>query len=71
MNKWMVLSFMSYAIQVCIGTQVDILPSEEEKISVFQRFRHIYTSAYRKTEKLYYKMNQAFKVCPYRLRVCL
>ena len=69
LDKLVVLSCLSYAIQVCIGTQVDIPPSEEEKTSVLQRFRHIYTSAYRKTQTLYFKMIQAFKMRHYRLRV--
>lgn len=70
LDKLVVLSCLSYAIQVCIGTQVDIPPSEEEKTSVLQRFRHLYTSAYRKTENLYFKMIQAFKMRHYRLQIC-
>lgn len=68
LDKLVVLSCLSYAIQVCIGTQVDIPPSEEEKTSVLQRFRHIYTSAWRKTERLYFKMIQAFNMRHYRLQ---
>lgn len=42
LDKLAVLICLSYAIQICIGTQVDIpLPNEEEKTSVLQRFRHI------------------------------
>lgn len=70
LDKLVVMSCLSYAIQVCLGTQVDIPPSEEEKTSVLQRFRHIYISAYRKTEKLYFKMIQAFRMRHYRLQVC-
>jgi len=68
LEKLVVLSCLSYAIQLCIGTQVNIPPSEEEKTSVLQRFRHIYVSAYRKTEALYMKMVQAFKMRHYRLQ---
>ena len=70
LDKLVVLSCLSYAIQVCIGTTVDIPPSEEEKTSVLQRFRHIYTSAYRKTEALYMKMVHAFNMRHYRLQIC-
>lgn len=70
LDKLVVLSCLSYAIQVCIGTKVAIPPSEEHKTSVLQRFRHIYSSAWRKTEKLYTNMTQAFRMRHYRLQLC-
>jgi len=68
LDKLVVLSCLSYAIQVCLGTRIEIPPSEKQKTSVLQRFRHIYTSAYRKTEKLYCKMIHAFRMRHYRLQ---
>lgn len=67
LEKLVVLSSLSYAFQVCVGTQVDIPPSEEAKTSILQRFRHIYTSAYRKAEQIYCRMVQAFRVRHVRL----
>lgn len=64
--KLIVLSSLSYSFQLCIGTQVEIPPSEAAKTSLLQRFRHIYTSAYRKTEQIYSKMITAFKMKHYR-----
>src|SRR5699024_12578160 len=56
LEKLIVLSCLSYGFQLCIGTQVSVPPSEEKKTSLLQRFRHIYTSAYRKTKQLYSSM---------------
>lgn len=66
--KLIVLSCLSYAIQLCLGTQIAVPPSEEAKTSLLQRFRHIYSSAYRKTEKIYTKMISAFYMRHYRLQ---
>lgn len=66
MEKLIALSCLSYGFQICLGTQVTIPPSEEEKTSLLQRFRHIYTSAFRKTEQLYSKMVAAFRMRHYR-----
>lgn len=68
LEKLIILSCLSYAIQVCVGTQVDIPPSEEQKTSLLQRLRHIYTSAYQKTERLYMKMIRAFMMRHLRLQ---
>lgn len=64
--KLIVLSCLSYAIQLCLGTQVTVPPSEECKTSLLQRFRHIYQSAYRKTEQIYTQMVAAFIARHYR-----
>lgn len=66
MEKLIVLSCLSYGFQLCLGTQVSLPPSEEKKTSLLQRFRHIYTSAYRKTKQIYSKMVAAFYVRHYR-----
>lgn len=62
LEKLIVLSCLSYGFQLCLGTQVTVPPSEEEKTSLLQRFRHIYSSAYRKTKQIYSKMVAAFYV---------
>src|SRR5699024_590138 len=67
LEKLIVLSCLSYGFQLCIGTQVSVPPSEEKKTSLLQRFRHIYTSAYRKTKQLYSSMVEAFYVRHYNL----
>jgi hypothetical protein len=69
LQKLIVLSCLSYAIQWCLGTQVSVPPSEEAKTSLLQRFRHIYSSAYRKTERIYTKMISAFYLRHYRLEL--
>lgn len=66
--KLIVLSCLSYGIQLCLGTQVAVPPSEERKTSLLQRFRHIYQSAYRKTEQIYTQMVQAFRVRHYHFK---
>lgn len=66
LEKLIVLSCLSYGFQICLGTQISVPPSEEKKTSLLQRFRHIYTSAYRKTEQIYSKMVNAFCVRHYR-----
>jgi hypothetical protein len=70
LQKLIVLSCLSYAIQLCLGTQVSVPPSEEAKTSLLQRFRHIYSSAYRKTEEIYARMIAAFYWRHYRLKLC-
>lgn len=67
LQKLVVLSCLSYAFQLCLGTQVAVPPSEEAKTSLLQRFRHIYSSAYRKTTQIYSKMVAAFRMRHYRL----
>lgn len=66
LEKLVVLSCLSYGFQLCLGTQVSVPPSEEKKTSLLQRFRHIYTGAYRKTKKIYNKMAAAFYMRHYR-----
>jgi len=68
LQKLVVLSCLSYSIQLCLGTQVAVPPSEEAKTSLLQRFRHIYSSAYRKTERIYTRMIAAFFMRHYRLQ---
>jgi len=62
LEKLIVLSCLSYGVQLCLGTQVDVPPSEQQKTSLLQRLRHIYASAYRKTHQLYMNMVQAFRM---------
>lgn len=61
LEKLVVLSCLSYAIQLCLGTQISVPPSEQAKTSLLQRFRHIYSSAWRKTEELYSRMVARFR----------
>lgn len=69
LQKLIVFSCLSYAIQLCLGTQVSVPPSEEAKTSLLQRFRHMYSSAFRKTERIYTKMTAAFYLRHYRLKL--
>lgn len=62
LEKLVALSCLSYGFQLCLGTQVSVPPSEEKKTSLLQRFRHIYSSAYRKTKQIYNQMVAAFCV---------
>lgn len=72
LQKLIVLSGLSYAIQLCVGSQVSVPPSEQKKTSILQRFRHMYASTYRKTRELYNKMVAAFYMKHYRrYRPCL
>ena len=69
LQKLVVLSCLSYAMQLCLGTQVSVPASEEAKTSLLQRFRHIYSSTYRKTERIYSRMSAAFYLRHYRLKL--
>jgi hypothetical protein len=66
LEKLVAISCLSYGFQLCLGTQVTVPPSEEKKTSLLQRFRHIYSSAYRKTKQIYSRMVAAFYVRHYR-----
>jgi len=67
LEKLIVLSSLSYALQLCIGSSIDIPGSEEDKTSVVKRFQHIIVSAWRKAEGLYLKIVLLFRVRVYRL----
>lgn len=68
--KLIALSCLSYGIQLCLGTQVEIPPSEEDKTSLLQRFRHIYSSAYQKTQAIYSRIVDRFSSRHYQLQIC-
>jgi hypothetical protein len=67
LEKMVVLSCLSYALQLCIGSNIKIPASEEEKTSVVKRFQHIIVSAWRKAEEIYLKTVLLFRVRLYRL----
>lgn len=47
MENLVVISCLSYALQICIGTQIDVPNSEKKKTSIIKRVRHILVQIHR------------------------
>lgn len=68
-HKVVAVSCLSYAIQLSLGSDIEVPPSEEKKTSVIKRFQHLLTSGYRKVDEIYKKITANFAVNFYRLKL--
>jgi len=62
LEKMVILSILSYAIQLSIGGGIEIPPSEERKTSILKRFNNILTSSYRFIRKHFITLVTLFKL---------
>jgi len=60
LEKMIVISCLSYAIQMSIGDRIDVPKSEEKKTSILKRFQNIISSSYRLVGKLFNTLTSLF-----------
>ena len=66
-EKLLIVSVMSYAIQLTLGGMVEVPRSEEERESILSRFRHIYVSTWRIAHLLFMRLVNAMRIMEYRM----
>ena len=66
LEKCTIISSISYAIQICIGSKIAIPKSEEQKTSVLRRFKNAFITQYRTISSVYKKVITSFNVGIYR-----
>lgn len=66
LEKCTIISSISYAIQICIGSKIAIPKSEEQKTSVLRRFKNAFIAQYRTISSVYKKVITSFYVGIYR-----
>jgi len=62
LEKMIIISCLSYAIRLSLGSEIEIPPSEESKTSVIKRFEHIISSSYRSVKKLFSILVTSFRL---------
>ena len=67
MRKLIIVSVMSYAIQLSLGGKVKVPRSEEEKESLISRFNHIYVSTWRTVHLIFTRMISTVRIIVYRM----
>lgn len=66
LEKCTIISSISYAIQICIGSKITIPKSEEKRTSVLRRFKNAFIAQYRTISSVYKKVITSFLVGIYR-----
>ncbi|MBF0536604.1 MAG: transposase [Nitrospirae bacterium] len=66
LENTIIISCLSYAIRLSVGSDIEVPPSEEKKTSVLKRFQQLLVSGYRKIEIIYKKVISLLNVNIYR-----
>lgn len=66
LENTIIISCLSYAIRLSVGSDIEVPPSEEKKTSVLKRFQQLLVSGYRKIEIIYKKVISLVNVNLYR-----
>ncbi len=62
LEKLLVISCLSYAIRLSLGSEIEVPKSEERKTSIFKRFQNIILSSYRLVHKLFAILTSSFSL---------